>query len=122
MCTCVYTREITDTSHTHTHTHSTTAWGIVHPTKVRYGRESWVEIKPPEGPRTKGVVKNVVGAGDYVVWLPRCVCVFEFVGVFAGAVNHVPGARCFGRGLWVWWTSESIVNCTYRETAFAPQA
>ena len=61
-------------THTHAHTHSDTAWGIVHPTKVRYGRDSWVEIKPPEGPRIKGVVVDVVGAGDYVVWLPRCVC------------------------------------------------
>ena len=53
---------------------STTAWGIVHPSKVRYGNESWVEVKSPDGPRIKGVVKDVVACGDYVVWLPKYKC------------------------------------------------
>ena len=88
----------------------------MHPTKVRYGHESWVEIKPPEGPRIKGVVKNVVGSGDYVVWLPRYVCVFVFVVLLVGERRTTSRVvRCVGRGLWVWWTSEGVVYCTYRE-------
>jgi hypothetical protein len=51
------------------------AWGIVHPTKVRYGINCGVEVKTPEGPRLKGVVMDVAGDGDYVIWFSRCVCV-----------------------------------------------
>jgi hypothetical protein len=58
------------------------AWGIVHPTKVRYGINCGVEVKTPEGPRLKGVVMDVAGDGDYVIWFSRCVCVC--VCVFPG--------------------------------------
>jgi hypothetical protein len=54
---------------------SAEAWGIVHPSKVRYGRGAGVEIKPPEGARLKGVVMDVAGtAGDYVIWFPKFKC------------------------------------------------
>ena len=50
------------------------AWGIVHPSKVRYGRNASVEIKTPDGARLLGVVVDVVVGGDYVVWLSKYKC------------------------------------------------